>query len=67
MKSRLKLSEMYVRTTLKALGIKVREARLPNDLGTAVHLKTGPCRGVIVVAYDTGTIVVQGKGKENRA
>ncbi len=66
MKNKLKLPERYVRGVLLALGVKVRESRLSNDLGTTFHLKAGPCRGVIVIVYDTNTVVVEGKGKENR-
>jgi hypothetical protein len=34
MKDKLKLPERYVRETLLALGIRVKESRLSNDLGT---------------------------------
>lgn len=63
MSSKLKLSSKYVGRTLKALDIEVKKKRLPNDLGTAFHLKDGPCCGVVVTAYDTGTVTVQGRGE----
>lgn len=62
MPSKLKLPKRYVRQILESFDIEFAEKRLRNDSGVVFRLKTGAWYGVIVNAYDTGTILIQGKG-----
>lgn len=61
MASKLRLEKRYIRRILKALYIEFNEEGLPDRTGVVFRLKTGTWRGVIVNAYYTGTILIQGK------
>ena len=61
----ISLSGQEARRVLRSLYLEFKKKRLSNDTGDQIRVTTDPFAGIVITAYDSDKVLVQGTGEKH--